>query len=195
MPPCICTLTRSVPALERILAILQQGPLDATVPAGPTPPDLAALAARLRESVKNGELSGGMWRSGPVWRKKVAAILQVYLEEFVTEAQAAWHANEPWMRGGRYDALAKSVGGIEIWDRALRLCMEADERHTDANSSEPDSSGIRTRVATYALSGWHEFVGQGAYATKILDMAAKEGRDRACAEGFEIVRSVPLLAG
>ncbi|KAM0786963.1 hypothetical protein ACM66B_002382 [Microbotryomycetes sp. NB124-2] len=186
MPPCICTLTQSVPALQRILDILQKGPVD-NVPPEPTPGiDVNAVHQKLQMGIDNGVLQGPMWRPEAKvdWKTAVATANELFHKEFTRVVEVEWRTQQPWLRGTLYDAVATSVGGAAIWDRAIRIGMEIEERHDGYRETTPEKA--RARSSTFALSGWSEYVSGGAFVKSILDVQKKEGSATAGAHGTKI---------
>jgi hypothetical protein len=108
---CICsTLSPAyVVKLQEILAKLSSPPPPA--PLRLPPIDVAGLVAQFRISIKDGRLSGGIWRSGPKWKSKVTSLIALFSTQFsdiIAELEAAGEM-------GRFDQvwpeLAREQGG------------------------------------------------------------------------------------
>ncbi|KAK4052852.1 hypothetical protein OIV83_002140 [Microbotryomycetes sp. JL201] len=184
MPPCICTLTNSVPALQRILDILQKGPVD-NVPPDQTPViDLPDTIAKVRSAIDGGVLNGSLWKTEDSWRNVIVAATSLFHKEFSRVVEVEWRTHQPWLRGTLYDAVATSVGGAAIWDRAIRIGLEIEERHDGYRETTPEKA--RARSSTFALSGWSEYVSGGAFVKSILEVQKKDGSATAGAHGTKI---------
>ncbi|KAK4057355.1 hypothetical protein OIO90_001422 [Microbotryomycetes sp. JL221] len=184
MPPCICTLTNSVPALQRILDILMKGPLDYKAPDRTPEPDIEDVLGKVRSAIATNVLTGTSWQDEAQWSSKITTAVQAYHDHFSIVVGQEWESKQPWIRGTLYDAVAATVGGVAIWDRAIRIGMEIEERHDGYRDTTPEKA--RTRSSTFALSGWSEYVSGGPFVKSILEVQKREGAAAAGAHGTRI---------
>lgn len=161
MTPCICTLTKSIPFLQQTLAELREVTAKLPPTPAPIPTDLAAIQAHCRAQIKTGALSGGIWRSNPVWRKKIASLVTVFDQVFVEVVDNDWDGAEA-ARCGEYEEVARMVGGIAVWDRALRVDQEMKLGGWKIEESGAGNGGREVE----AVAGWMCFVGTGGAASR-----------------------------
>lgn len=161
MTPCICTLTKSIPFLQKTLAELRE--ITARLPPtpAPAPTDLGAIQAHCRAQIKTGALSGGIWRSNPVWRKKIASLVTVFDQVFIEVVENDWDGAEA-ARRGEYEDVARMVGGVAVWDRALRVDQEMKLGGWKIEESGAGNGGREVE----AVAGWMCFVGTGGAASR-----------------------------
>lgn len=153
----------------------------------PPPTDVNALQAHCRAQIKTNGLSGGIWRSNPVWRKKTAALAVVFDEDFNYVVANDWSGAEA-ARRGEYEDVAKTVGGIAVWDKALRVAHEMELEGWRIEDDGAHGAGNGGREVE-AVAGWMCFVGTGgaerpgsgakhAGPLKEVEGETKEGKHR-----------------
>lgn len=172
--PCICTLTKAIPFLQKTLAELKQVTAKLPRSTPPPPTDLTAIQAHCRAQIKTNALSGGIWRSNPVWRKKISSLVPVFDQVFIEVVENDWEGAEAAKRG-EYEAVARMVGGIAIWDRALRVEQEMTLGGWKIEESGAGNGGREVEaVAPYMC-----FVGTSGASTKNAIEGESEAAKRA----------------
>jgi hypothetical protein len=196
--PCICTLTNSLPLLRTTLSALRSATASLPPCSRPPPTDLSALQAHCRAQIKSGELSGSIWRSSPVWRKKVSTLASVFDEIFNEVVEREWEGAEAAKRG-EYEDVARTVGGIGVWDKALRVEREMELggwRIEDDGSNGAGNGGREVE----AVAGWMCLVGTGGVSSMYGQgnsserESEEEKRERWLKVKLERVRLVSLVS-
>lgn len=130
----------SIVMLKDVLAQLSSPP--PPKPLRLPPIDVAGLIAQFRNSIKDGRLSGGIWRSGPKWKSKVTSLIALFSTHFsdiIAELEAAGEI-------GRFDQVWPELARVQGGGRTLAMGMVASIEGTCMNAVK------------YAWSSWLAYI-------------------------------------